>query len=165
MANTTRKTTDGDTPDETPTKPQTREAEMTDSKTSDKQTSDKHTSDKRTSDKRTSAPKPKPESESEQDGKAQSKGNASPGPMVVLRGAREQLAELTGMTPESVSSFERTDDGWLLEVEVLELARVPDTMSLLASYEVQLDPQGELTGYRRLRRYERGRSEPRGAGR
>ncbi|MFK4068218.1 gas vesicle protein [Streptomyces sp. NPDC029674] len=87
-----------------------------------------------------------------------------PGPMAVLRQAREQLAELTGMTPESVSSFERTEDGWLLEVEVLELSRVPDTMSLLASYEVQLDPQGELTGYRRLRRYERGRSEPRGTG-
>ncbi|MEU5682710.1 gas vesicle protein GvpO [Streptomyces venezuelae] len=87
-----------------------------------------------------------------------------PGPMAVLRNAREQLAELTGMTPESVSSFERTEDGWLLEIEVLELSRVPDTMSLLASYEVQLDPQGELTGYRRLRRYERGRSEPRGTG-
>ncbi|THC51321.1 gas vesicle protein [Streptomyces sp. A1499] len=95
----------------------------------------------------------------------ESRSSATPGPMVVLRGAREQLAELTGMTPESVSSFERTESGWLLEVEVLELARVPDTMSLLASYEVQLDPQGELTGYRRLRRYERGRSEPRGAGR
>ncbi|MFH8607362.1 gas vesicle protein [Streptomyces sp. NPDC018029] len=89
---------------------------------------------------------------------------ALPGPMAVLRHAREQLAELTGMTPESVSSFERTEDGWLLEIEVLELSRVPDTMSLLASYEVQLDPQGELTGYRRLRRYERGRSEPRGTG-
>ncbi|MEV0255749.1 gas vesicle protein [Streptomyces sp. NPDC050732] len=87
-----------------------------------------------------------------------------PGPLAVLRHAREQLAELTGMTPESVSSFERTEDGWVLEIEVLELSRVPDTMSLLASYEVQLDPQGELTGYRRLRRYERGRSEPRGTG-
>ncbi|MFJ2768781.1 gas vesicle protein [Streptomyces sp. NPDC087300] len=88
-----------------------------------------------------------------------------PGPMVVLRYARDQLAELTGMEPESVSSFERTDEGWELEIEVLELARVPDTMSLLASYEVKLDPRGELTGYRRLRRYERGRSEPRGTGR
>ncbi|ATL31863.1 gas vesicle protein [Streptomyces formicae] len=88
-----------------------------------------------------------------------------PGPMVVLRHARDQLAELTGMTTESVSSFERTEEGWVLEIEVLELARVPDTMSLLASYEVQLDPRGELTGYRRLRRYERGRSEPRGTGR
>lgn len=88
-----------------------------------------------------------------------------PGPMVVLRHARDQLAELIGMTTESVSSFERTEEGWVLEIEVLELARVPDTMSLLASYEVQLDPRGELTGYRRLRRYERGRSEPRGSGR
>ncbi|MEU7576965.1 gas vesicle protein [Streptomyces sp. NPDC041068] len=87
-----------------------------------------------------------------------------PGPMVVLRHARTQLTELTGMTSESVSSFERTDDGWLLEIEVLELARVPDTMSLLASYEVRLDPRGELTGYRRIRRYERGRSDGQGPG-
>ncbi len=82
-----------------------------------------------------------------------------PGPMQVLRHARTQLAELTGMTPESVSSFEQTDDGWTLEVEVLELERVPDTMSLMASYLVELDPHGELTGYRRVRRYERGRAD------
>ncbi|MDX3691570.1 gas vesicle protein [Streptomyces europaeiscabiei] len=83
-----------------------------------------------------------------------------PSPMQVLRHARSQLAELTGMAPESVSSFEQTGDGWTLEVEVLEIARVPDTMSLLASYRVELDPQGELTGYRRVRRYERGRADP-----
>ncbi|MEU0006776.1 gas vesicle protein [Streptomyces sp. NPDC006314] len=88
-----------------------------------------------------------------------------PTPMVVLRQARAQLAELTGLTPESVSSFEQTEDGWSLEVEVLELARVPDTMSLMASYQVELDPDGELTGYRRVRRYERGRADPRGGGR
>ncbi|MFJ9175276.1 gas vesicle protein [Streptomyces sp. NPDC102360] len=86
--------------------------------------------------------------------------SGTPGPMVVLREARTQLAELTGMAAETVSSFERTEDGWELEIEVLELARVPDTMSLLASYQVTLDPQGVLTGYRRVRRYERGRSEP-----
>jgi hypothetical protein len=80
--------------------------------------------------------------------------------MEVLRHARAQLAELTGMAAESVSSFERTEDGWELEIEVLELTRVPDTMSLLASYEVTLNPHGELTGYRRVRRYERGRAEP-----
>ncbi|MFF4019033.1 gas vesicle protein [Streptomyces sp. NPDC001843] len=85
-----------------------------------------------------------------------------PSPMEVLRGARAQLAELTGLTPESVSSFEQTEDGWSLEVEVLELARVPDTMSLMASYQVELDPEGQLTGYRRARRYERGRADARG---
>ncbi|MEW2403150.1 gas vesicle protein [Streptomyces sp. NPDC046862] len=82
-----------------------------------------------------------------------------PGAMEVLRRARAQFAELTGMTPESVTSFEQTEDGWALEVEVLELERVPDTMSLIAGYQVELDPDGELTGYRRVRRYERGRAD------
>jgi hypothetical protein len=87
-----------------------------------------------------------------------------PSPMEVLRQARSQLAELTGLTPETVSSFEQTEDGWSLEVEVLELERVPETMSLMASYQVELDPQGQLTGYRRVRRYERGRADARRPG-
>ncbi|AZP21363.1 gas vesicle protein [Streptomyces aquilus] len=82
-----------------------------------------------------------------------------PSPMQLLRDARTQLEELTGMAAESVSSFEQTEDGWSLEVEVLELARVPDTMSLMASYHVDLDLDGQLTGYRRVRRYERGRAD------
>ncbi|MFE7170567.1 gas vesicle protein [Streptomyces sp. NPDC057616] len=85
-------------------------------------------------------------------------------PMEVLRDARTQLTELTGMAAETVSSFEKTEDGWSLEVEVLELARVPDTMSLMASYQVDLDSEGQLTGYRRVRRYERGRSDARRSG-
>ncbi|MFE5262997.1 gas vesicle protein GvpO [Streptomyces coelicoflavus] len=86
-----------------------------------------------------------------------------PKPMEVLREARAQLAELTGMTAESVSSFEQTEEGWALEVEVLELERVPDTMSLMGSYQVELDAEGQLTGYRRVRRYERGRADARGS--
>ncbi|WP_328779453.1 gas vesicle protein [Streptomyces canus] len=85
--------------------------------------------------------------------------NRRPNPMEVLRNARTQLAELTGMAAENVSSFEQTEDGWSLEIEVLELSRVPDTMSLMASYQVELDPEGQLTGYRRVRRYERGRAD------
>ncbi|MGW2771537.1 gas vesicle protein GvpO [Streptomyces olivaceoviridis] len=84
--------------------------------------------------------------------------------MEVLREARSQLAELTGLVPETVSSFEQTEGGWSLEVEVMELARVPDTMSLMASYQVDLDPEGQLTGYRRVRRYERGRADARRGG-
>ncbi|MFY4720645.1 gas vesicle protein [Streptomyces sp. LaBMicrA B280] len=84
--------------------------------------------------------------------------------MEVLRRARGQLAELTGLEAESVSSFEQTEDGWSLEVEVLELSRVPDTMSLMGGYQVELDRDGQLTGYRRVRRYERGRADPRPGG-
>ncbi|MFJ8357954.1 gas vesicle protein [Streptomyces sp. NPDC093984] len=85
-------------------------------------------------------------------------------PMEVLRHARAQFTELTGLTAESVSSFEPTEDGWTLEIEVLELARVPDTMSLLASYSVDVSADGELTGYRKVRRYERGRADTRRGG-
>lgn len=87
-----------------------------------------------------------------------------PTSMEVLRQARTQLTELTGMEAETVPFFEQTEDGWTLEIEVLELARIPDTMSLMASYQVDLDPQGQLTGYRRVHRYERGRSDARRPG-
>ncbi|MEU1014478.1 MULTISPECIES: gas vesicle protein [unclassified Streptomyces] len=123
-----------------------------------------NTSRKTTNSKTTDSAQDETDEENTKDEKdaeaEQSTRDELPGPMAALRAAQTQLAELTGMTAESVSSFERTEEGWLLEIEVLELARVPDTMSLLASYEVRLDPQGELTGYRRVRRYERGRSDP-----
>ncbi|MEU3725409.1 gas vesicle protein GvpO [Streptomyces sp. NPDC031705] len=80
----------------------------------------------------------------------------------VIRAAMEQLSELLSQPAEGVSSCERGEDGaWRLSVEVLELERVPDTMSLLASYEVEVDAEGELIGYRRTRRYERGRADRR----
>ncbi|MDF3299543.1 gas vesicle protein [Streptomyces tropicalis] len=85
-------------------------------------------------------------------------------PAEAIREAREQLGELTGKPVDAVSTFSATEDGWNLEVEVLELSRVPDTMSLLASYRVTLDHQGMLTGYQRIRRYERGRSDDRRSG-
>ncbi|MDX3568110.1 gas vesicle protein [Streptomyces sp. ID05-47C] len=112
--------------------------------------------EKRTSPK---APKGGAQDDDDRDGKEETVTDDRPSPMDVLRQARAQLAELTGMTAESASSFVQTEDGWSLEVEVLELERVPDTMSLMASYEVELDPQGQLTGYRRVRRYERGRAD------
>ncbi|MGW2518374.1 gas vesicle protein GvpO [Streptomyces sp. NPDC001617] len=100
-----------------------------------------------------------PGSQNSQNSDKKNTAEKRPKPMEVLRHARTQLAELTGMAAESVSSFEQTEDGWRLEIEVLELTRVPDTMSLMASYQVDLSPDGQLTGYRRVRRYERGRAD------
>lgn len=53
----------------------------------------------------------------------------------------------------------RSEDGWCVVVDVLEVARIPDTTSLLASYEVQLDEDGELLEYSRVRRYRRGAAD------
>jgi hypothetical protein len=70
--------------------------------------------------------------------------------------AAQQLLELTGKGVEGVTGLVRTDDGWKVHVEVVEVRRIPDTTDILALYEVQVDEDGDLMGYRRLRRYARG---------
>jgi hypothetical protein len=67
------------------------------------------------------------------------------------------LAEMIGEEPEIVIAVEPDDDRWLVQVEVLELARVPITTDVLGCYEVEISPDGEPLAYRRLRRYHRGR--------
>lgn len=71
--------------------------------------------------------------------------------------AAEYVDEMTGAPPEVVTAVERQDGGWLVRVEVLELARVPATTDVLANYEVELSADGEPGSYRRIRRYHRGR--------
>jgi Gas vesicle synthesis protein GvpO len=73
-------------------------------------------------------------------------------------GVRE-IAELTGKEPEGVTGVERSEDGWLVGVEVVEDRRVPSAADILATYEIQVDPDGELVSYRRLRRYPRGKGD------
>ncbi|NLU70728.1 gas vesicle protein [Streptomyces sp. HNM0574] len=77
----------------------------------------------------------------------------------VARIACQSLSELITHRPEAVSAVTRAEDGWRVHVDVLELPRIPDTTSLLATYEVELDEQGELTQYRRVRRFRRGAAD------
>ncbi|MCW7988707.1 gas vesicle protein [Streptomyces sp. SID8375] len=78
-----------------------------------------------------------------------------------MRYAAEQLKELLGRAPESVSAVKPTEDGWQADVEVLELERVPGTTSVMATYRVMLDKEGELVAYERTRRYTRGQIDRR----
>ncbi|GAA3482006.1 gas vesicle protein [Streptomyces yanii] len=78
-----------------------------------------------------------------------------------MRYAAEQLQELLGRAPESVSAVKPTGDGWQADVEVLELERVPTTTSVMATYRVILDEEGELVAYERTRRYTRGQMDRR----
>ncbi|WP_209518465.1 gas vesicle protein GvpO [Streptomyces syringium] len=72
-----------------------------------------------------------------------------------LRSAAEQLTELLGRRPESVSALKPTDEGWEARVEVVEVERIPETTSVMASYQVLLDPAGQLLAYERGNRYTR----------
>jgi Gas vesicle synthesis protein GvpO len=71
----------------------------------------------------------------------------------------QQIIELTGKEAEGVSGVEPADDGWRVTVEVIEDRRIPSSTDLLATYRIELDPDGELLSYRRVRRYARGRGD------
>jgi hypothetical protein len=75
-----------------------------------------------------------------------------------IRKTREQLQEPTGFETVSVSGLAQTDRGWELAVDVVELRRVPDTASVLATYRVTTDDAGEVASYERVHRYNRGRT-------
>jgi hypothetical protein len=81
------------------------------------------------------------------------------GAQIAMR-ARRQLAEITGLEPESVSSLRQDEDGvWKVIVEMLELSRVPSTDDVIGSYEAELDETGELLSYERIRRYPRSKAD------
>jgi hypothetical protein len=78
-------------------------------------------------------------------------------PGELIQEARERVHELAGVEAETVSGLAAAgdDDGWIVTVEAVELVRVPNTMDLMATYEVTLSREGELLGFRRLGRYQR----------
>src|SRR4051794_369129 len=81
-------------------------------------------------------------------------------PAEVVQKAREQFEQLLGQPAESVSGFSANgNSGWVVNLEVVELERIPPSTSLLAGYEVKLDGDGDLVEYKRLRRYSRNQSD------
>ncbi|MEW2359493.1 gas vesicle protein GvpO [Spirillospora sp. NPDC029432] len=82
--------------------------------------------------------------------------------------AVHHVTEMTGRTAESVVGIHRAGngggeegdggDGWCVTVEVVETHRIPDSADILAVYEAEVDGDGELVSYRRVRRYPRGRT-------
>jgi Gas vesicle synthesis protein GvpO len=88
-----------------------------------------------------------------------SRKKRSPGEVATR--AREQIEELFGKPVEGVTSVARDGtNGWSVTLELLELSRIPDTTSLLGSYEAKLDGNGELVEARRVRRYARNQADP-----
>ncbi|GII59467.1 hypothetical protein Pth03_78560 [Planotetraspora thailandica] len=88
---------------------------------------------------------------------------ADGGPLTAVsageRGLR-YIADLTVRDAEAVTLVEPAEGGWTVHVEIVEDRRVPSSGDILAIYEAELDEEGDLLSYRRLRRYRRGTSEP-----
>lgn len=74
------------------------------------------------------------------------------------------ITAVTNKNPEGVTSVEPSDNGWMVEVEVLEDRHIPSSADVMALYEVELDADGGLVSYRRTQRYTRGRGPAPGSG-
>ena len=75
------------------------------------------------------------------------------------RAALRQMVELTSKHAESITGVERREDGWTVSIEVVEDRRIPSSADILATYETEVDGDGELMSYRRVKRYSRGRGD------
>ena len=74
----------------------------------------------------------------------------------VVERAKRQLAEVTGFQPVAAGASYRDAKGWHVSVDMLEMARLPDSTDLLGTYVVELDQEGSMV------RFEKKRSRLRG---
>jgi gas vesicle protein GvpO len=78
----------------------------------------------------------------------------------LVKDAAIQLKTLTGRRPEKVLGFEKGEGGtWRISFELVELERMPKSTDLLGCYVVEVDDDGELVGYERAHRYQRGQTD------
>jgi hypothetical protein len=103
-------------------------------------------------------PEPEPEPEEQPEPRAPISGGDA---RRIVDRAREQLGELHGAEAESVSAVRRTADGWRVGLEVVEVHRVPESTDVLATYEVEVDDDGQLLTFERTRRYYRSEADRR----
>lgn len=68
----------------------------------------------------------------------------------VIRLAKQILHELTGLDISSVVRAEKEDDGWIVQLEVVEKHSIPDSMDILALYETRLDAAGNMREFKRI---------------
>jgi hypothetical protein len=69
--------------------------------------------------------------------------------------AKQEIEGLTGLKAETESSIQRQGELWDVTVDMIEMHMTPNTRDVLAIYDVQLDDNGNLLGYRRMGRYVR----------
>jgi len=80
-------------------------------------------------------------------------------PAKIVPQARRALEQLLGREAESVSGFEHENGHWKVNLEVVELRRIPDSSDVLGSYELVLDDKGNVARMTRTRRYQRSEVE------
>ena len=68
----------------------------------------------------------------------------------LVKKARQQLVEVTGLEVCSTVSARQDESGWCVQAEVVEKKSIPDSQDILATYELALDGDGNLLNFARL---------------
>jgi len=84
------------------------------------------------------------------------KSNKKPGIIDISRMIQPMIEGLLNRKPEGITSLSAEDEGWKVNVEVLERKAVPDTQDILGTYELKLKGDGELIAYKRTTMRKRG---------
>jgi len=67
----------------------------------------------------------------------------------IIKVAEKELAALTRLEPTGVKKIFRDEEGWHATVEVVEKKSIPDSMDVLALYDVTLDDEGNVIKFER----------------
>jgi hypothetical protein len=67
--------------------------------------------------------------------------------------AMNELARISGLPADHVSSIVCEPDGWHVTVDLIELKRIPASTDVIAAYDALFAPDGSLVSYHRRRRY------------
>ena len=70
--------------------------------------------------------------------------------------AKSQLAEVTGLKPVTVTGTFKDEQGWHIELDMLEMPRIPPATDLLGDYDVLVDEDGNIMKFERKRTRLRG---------
>ena len=69
----------------------------------------------------------------------------------LIQKAREQLGDMTGLELGSTLSARKEGDVWKVQIEVLEKKSLPDSMDILATYELTMGDDAGVVNFERLR--------------
>lgn len=78
------------------------------------------------------------------------------GIMEIIRMIPPLIESIFNRKPDEITSLSAEDEGWKVNVEMLERKAVPDTQDILGTYELKLKGDGELIGYKRTTMRKRG---------
>lgn len=70
--------------------------------------------------------------------------------------AKSELQDITGLRAETVSKIAAQDNGWQVDVDMVELKSIPESKDVIATYELLMDGDGNTLSYKRVRRFLRG---------